>query len=202
MCFYNLMENLLFMVLIGDILFNTQEVLIRLNPNGEQDTTFSKVKLNVGNNLGTINSFLLQPDGKIVIGGTFSDINNRQFSKLARILPNGEIDSAFKPKPDREVRSVKLQTDGKILVGGLFRFINRDTVNGMARLQSSGLLDSTFKLPGVPEQKEIMAIDIQADGKIIVCGSRNSVKGGDMGLHRPPAFQWFVRYQFPFRKKP
>ncbi|MFV0415207.1 MAG: delta-60 repeat domain-containing protein, partial [Chthoniobacterales bacterium] len=47
---------------------------------------------------GTIYAMLLQPDGKIVIGGEISTVSNQPVSNLARLLPDGSLDTDFKSK--------------------------------------------------------------------------------------------------------
>ena len=97
---------------------------------------------------GTVYAVVVQPDGKIVIGGDFTSLSpnggalvTRKY--IARLNPDGTIDSAFDPNADATVRSLALQPDGKILVGGQFSNIGGQTRFRIARLDAvTGLADS------------------------------------------------------------
>ena len=86
--------------------------IARLNPNGSLDATF-----NPGSGADrTVETVALQSDDKIVIGGDFSAINGVPRDHLARLNPDGSLDSSFSPKmAGDEVRKVLVQRDGKIL---------------------------------------------------------------------------------------
>ncbi|MEJ7701795.1 MAG: delta-60 repeat domain-containing protein [Pyrinomonadaceae bacterium] len=71
------------------ILTNT---IVRLNNNGATDSTFVSPTFN-----DTLNQFLVQPDGSILVGGRFTAINNVSRSNIARLQPNGALDIGFLP---------------------------------------------------------------------------------------------------------
>jgi len=54
--------------------------------------------------------------------------------RLARLNPDGTLDSGFTPEPNNQVSSLALQTDGKILVGGNFTVAGGQPRNRIARL--------------------------------------------------------------------
>ncbi|MBX7186267.1 MAG: delta-60 repeat domain-containing protein, partial [Vicinamibacteria bacterium] len=62
----------------------------------------------------------VQPDGKIILAGSFTSVLGQPRHYLARLNADGTLDAAFDPNPDVPVYSVALQADGKILVGGDF----------------------------------------------------------------------------------
>ena len=65
--------------------------IIRLNPNGAVDSSF-----NIGSGAGDIvESVVLQPDGKILIGGYVGSVNGVPLRSIARLNQNGSLDSAF-----------------------------------------------------------------------------------------------------------
>lgn len=67
--------------------------IARLLENGTLDSSFSLPdKPNQA-----VSSVLVQPDGKIVIGGSFTTIGNRIFPGIARLNIDGTIDETFKP---------------------------------------------------------------------------------------------------------
>ena len=44
---------------------------------------------------GTVYATALQPNGELVIGGTFSSIGGNSRSRLARLYSNGTVDTGF-----------------------------------------------------------------------------------------------------------
>ena len=117
---------------------------------------------------------VLQPDGKLIVGGAFS-IPNKGF---ARINANGTVDKAFgigKGVDALPVFAVALQPDGKILLGGDFNTINDESAPHIARLNKDGTVDFTFNAntgaAGLGDSSAVRAIVVQPDGKIIVGGS-------------------------------
>ena len=62
--------------------------------------------------------FVVQPDGKILIGGGFTTITGVSRSRIARLNPDQTLDPGFDPNANESVYSICYQSDGKILVGG------------------------------------------------------------------------------------
>src|SRR5512145_61686 len=93
-------------------LFPVVSTLAALDP-GTLDTGFDPGS--VANN--SIYAMVVQPDGKILIGG---DLTNR----IARLNADGSADSLFNNnvigRLDGRVLALAVQSDGKILVGGEF----------------------------------------------------------------------------------
>ncbi len=100
---------------------------------------------------GNIRTVVVQPDGKILIGGDFTMLSPNggtpvMRNRIARLNPDGTLDTAFNPNAGGPVTSIALQADGKILVGGDFNGTNSiggETRNRIARLDAAtGLADS------------------------------------------------------------
>jgi uncharacterized delta-60 repeat protein len=131
---------------------------------------------------GQVNVVVVQPDGKILIGGGFTTLAPNGGAPvarnyIARLNPDGTLDTAFNPNASFVVRAIALQTDGKLLVGGDFTNIGGQPRNRIARLDAvTGLADS-FN----PNANAIVAsIAVQPDGKILVGGyfeGANSIGG-------------------------
>jgi uncharacterized delta-60 repeat protein len=130
----------------GDITgFNGTSVnrIVRLNSNGSLDNTFYT---GTGAN-AAVNTIVQQPDGKILIGGSFTRFNGVTVNHIARLNINGSLDNTFNPGSgaSASVNTIVQQTDGKILIGGSFtRFNGVITANRIARLNSDASLDNTF----------------------------------------------------------
>jgi Domain of unknown function (DUF5122) beta-propeller len=95
---------------------------------GDLDTSF--LSSAGGTTNGSIAVFKVQPDGKILAGGFFTEVNGVAQYGLLRLNSDGSRDSSFLP-PDfysvfgvgGAIDAIGLQSDGKILVGG--RIIGR-----------------------------------------------------------------------------
>ncbi len=149
--------------------------LARLNPDGTVDSTF-----NPSPNT-TVAALLVQPDGKILVGGGFTTIAGTTRVRLARLNPNGSLDSGFTAGADGSVYSLAVQADGKILIGGLFAIVNETPRSAIARLNADGSLDAAFNLNvtgvNVGTQQQLAAIVVQPDGKILLGGNFSQVAG-------------------------
>ena len=155
--------------------WQTHNNLGRLETDGTVDTWFT------ADADGEIYSLALQPDGKILVGGSFTmmapDGSGR--TNLARLNPDGTLDSGFDPRPDGSVWSLAVQADGRILVGGAFTALSPDGVgrSRIGRLNADGSVDGAFN-PGVGGSTPyVYSLGMQADGKILVGGYFTTVAG-------------------------
>ena len=158
--------------------------IVRVNVDGTVDTTF-----NPGPN-GQIYAIAVQPaDQKILIAGAFTAIETASgtsvaISYLARLNPDGSVDTSFNPSPNLQVNSIAIQSDGKILAGGAFTAVesaNSTTLtqrNDMARFNSDGSVDTTFDpdLNGIP-----YAIVLLSNGEMLIAGSFSSITPNETG---------------------
>ena len=123
-----------------------------------------------------IRDMVLQPDGKLVVGGDFIALNGRPVVNLARLLPDGQVDTTFADLPiDGEVASLALQADGKLLLGGYFTTVGGQSRIGIARLLPTGALDPAFISPfgGAPPPYAYSIVNklvVQPGRGIIVAG--------------------------------
>ncbi len=150
----------------------------RINVDGSLDTAF---QANVGTGpldvaAPEVNSIVIQPDGKILIGGPFTTVNGFSRQGVARLLTNGVVDTTFLAAGGgvngtftRYVNHVSLQADGKILIAGGFNTYLGTSRPGVARLNSDGTLDTTFN-PGSPAIFGANVVEAHSDGKIYVAG--------------------------------
>lgn len=148
--------------------------LARLESNGSVDTSFDP---GTGPN-GAVSTMVIQTDGKIIIGGSFSTYNGTARNRIARLNTDGTLDTSFDPGtgPDGYLQSLALQTDGKIVIGGSFTSYNGTDRNRIARLESNGSLDATFN-PGTGANDVVNAVAVQTDGKIVIGGAFSTYAG-------------------------
>ncbi|MGI8786685.1 MAG: delta-60 repeat domain-containing protein [Pyrinomonadaceae bacterium] len=129
---------------------------------------------------GLVRLIVVQPDGKIIIGGGFTTILGVVRNRIARLNPDGTLDTTFNPNADNTLYSIVVQPDGKILIGGYFTTLAPnngapvDRIN-IARLNADGTLDMGFD-PN-PQNSGVFAITVQSDGKILIVGFFTTVGG-------------------------
>src|SRR5437016_1021035 len=85
---------------------------------------------------GQVRVVVVQPDGKILIGGDFTTVLGVARSRIARLNPDGTLDTAFDPNASNNVYSIAVQADGKILAGGVFNSIGGQMRVHIARLDA------------------------------------------------------------------
>ncbi|WP_129672020.1 hypothetical protein [Candidatus Chloroploca sp. Khr17] len=140
----------------------------RLEADGRLDETF------IADVNGSLYTLLEQLDGKLVVGGEFTQVAGEDRQNVARLNANGSLDPSFGigEGADGAVYALAQQADGKILLGGMFRNFNGATASRIARLESDGSRDATFV---VNANDDVYAIAVQPDGKIVFGGAFNAV---------------------------
>ena len=161
----------------GDIFIGSSGAVHRLDANGTRDTNF--VVTLAG---GIPEKLVVQPDGKVVIVGSFEQVNEVTHRRVARLNPDGILDPGFNTGEgaDGTVECVALQTNGKILIGGSFTQVTGpegwQRRPRLARLNSDGTLDTNFvsAFPHFPSATtavgRVNAIAVQNDGLILAGG--------------------------------
>jgi uncharacterized delta-60 repeat protein len=129
----------------------------------------------------SVNTMVLQSDGKLVVGGKFTKLNGEPRNYIARLNPDRTLDAEFNPVADGQVNALALQPDGKLVVGGEFKNLGEEPRKYIARLNPDGTLDAEFN-PGatfidVGSDNAVQALVVQPDGKILVGGWIYSVDG-------------------------
>jgi uncharacterized delta-60 repeat protein len=163
-----------------------QRGITKLFADGATDTSF---RSNIGTGFNhdffsrDFRALKVQEDGKILVCGQFTTFNNTSANYLARLNPDGTLDSLFQtnlgtgpsinpPFTTVEMEALAVQTDGKILIGGRFDAFNGTTAKSIARLNSNGTFDSSFmENAGSAFNGDVESLSIQQDGKIIVGGT-------------------------------
>ena len=162
-------------ILVGgefDTLNNTtQNNIFRLNSDGTLDATF-----NTGSGFNrAVTCFAIQPDGKILVGGSFFMYKGLPVPpRLVRLNADGNLDATFSTVLgfNGTVNSIALQPDGKMVVAGFFSTANGASKVGITRLNSDGTIDATFNVgTGLTgSQPFAHAVKLQSDGKVLLGG--------------------------------
>ncbi|MCH8477019.1 MAG: hypothetical protein LAT56_03640 [Wenzhouxiangella sp.] len=117
---------------------------------------------------------ILQPDGKIVIAGTFQ-ATVPIVSKIIRLHHNGKLDEDFaEPLSNSQINDLALQPDGKIMVAGNI-FADSTSWRHINRLTADGHRDASFTPP--PINNRVTHVIVQPDVNIFIGGRFTEVGG-------------------------
>ena len=99
-----------------------------------------------GVNVRPVGVVAFQQDGKVLIGGDFTQVRDATRNRIARFNVDGSLDTSFNvgTGPNDLVKVIKVQPDGKILVGGDFRTWNGSVRSCLVRLNEDGSLDTSL----------------------------------------------------------
>jgi uncharacterized delta-60 repeat protein len=189
-------------------------LVARYTITGTLDTSFGTNGLVITDLSGTgsldvAHDVVVQPDGRIVVGGCgavgIGDCASGGSFAVLRYSSTGLLDPTFSGDGkvittifDRNIIfSVALQPDGKIVAGGCAAMLPSSCTAGrfaLLRITPSGALDTTFGGSGKRNAEIGPAntgydVAVQPDGKIVIVGcaapmTGNCNKGGHFGLLR------------------
>jgi uncharacterized delta-60 repeat protein len=118
--------------------------MTRLETNGVVDVTFTPT-VTSGAGKGTINTLCLQNDGKVFLGGSFDKVNNTNRSGVARLNPNGSLNTSFNPTNITSGPNVVLlDANGNLVVGGFVQTLPGNAQPGIVRLLGDLVLPPRF----------------------------------------------------------
>lgn len=149
--------------------------IVRLNANGTKDTSFA---IGTGPN-DYVETAVVQPDGKMVLGGRFTSYNGTAVNRLCRVNANGTLDNTFTVGvgANERIREVALQPDGKIIVVGDFTEYSGVTTGRIVRLNANGSVDTSFNSGGSGALSKIWTLKLQPDNKILIGGEFQAYNG-------------------------
>jgi uncharacterized delta-60 repeat protein len=165
-------------VLVGGNFSSVQSApfnrIARLMADGSVDTSFNP---GTGAN-GPVEAIALQPNGQILIGGSFTSVNGQTCNRVARLHPNGSLDTSFDVQlgANSTVRALAVTATGKIVVAGQFLSFNGASVNFIVQLNANGSVDGNFAT-GSGFNGSTHALAIQPDNRILVGGAFTQFQG-------------------------
>ncbi|HEY1790904.1 MAG TPA: Calx-beta domain-containing protein [Verrucomicrobiae bacterium] len=119
--------------------------IVRLTSNGSIDATFNPGTAATN---GIIKAVTIQPDGKVLVGGSFVGFEGFATTNIVRLNGDGSMDTNFAanvaPGANNVVEQIVLQPDTRILVVGQFTQFNGFVRNGVTRLMPTGAVDPTI----------------------------------------------------------
>jgi uncharacterized delta-60 repeat protein len=137
-----------------------QTNLARLNSDGTLDPSFNATTL------GLPDVLLVQPDGKILVGGDFFN-TPVGVNYCRRLNADGGLDTTFNSvltdAAFPSVYALALQTDGSILIGGIFDTLGGVPRSNFGRLSKDGSTDLNFD----PGGGAVHSLALQPDGRVL-----------------------------------
>src|SRR5881394_1257673 len=149
-----------------------RDQIAKLNADGSVDPTFVP-QAGFKGYYPQIFTLAVQPDGKIIAGGTFELTSNTNVN-IVRLQSDGSVDPDFHVRNLGSVLALAVQPDGKIVLGGTF---------GVRRVNADGTPDASFGPvsvsvpPATTYSVSVNAIHLYSDGRILIGGYFASVNG-------------------------
>ena len=163
--------------------------LVSFSQSGDLDTSFGvngKVVTGFGPNDSRANAIVIQPDGKMIVGGSCQTFDGSIHFALARYNANGTLDTTFgangKTVPrvfempnqghvENNILSFVLLDSGKFLVVGTYSINNNPSGIVIARFNTDGTIDTTFGTAGIVSKENGSVkegLKMLPDGKFII----------------------------------
>lgn len=116
-------------------------------------------------------------NGNILVTGRFGYFKGMVREGVALMSPLRSLRSDFQPAVKRpgQVNQVLYLSSGKTLIAGDFSQVNYHRIINLARLNPDGSLDPSFLQTSVPSDKDVRAIEVLSNGKIMVGSSSSSL---------------------------
>ena len=152
--------------------------IVRLLSNGSLDSDFAGGLPGCN---GTVIALALQPDGKIIVGGSFTTMHGQARGRVCRLNPDGTLDEFFASGLSGAagtVAAVLIQPDGKTVIAGYFLKVNDTNKKRIARLNLDGSLDGNFRAAA---EGDVLGLALQANGGIFLVGVFDVVSGQQRG---------------------
>jgi uncharacterized delta-60 repeat protein len=114
--------------------------LKRYNSDGSLDNTFQSTPN------GEVRSIELLPDGKYLIGGTFSSVGGTVRPKIAKLFADGTLDASFSPAiaSDETFSELKALPSGHVYVHLYVTPFRQDPIPRFVRYNPDGSVDTSF----------------------------------------------------------
>lgn len=152
-------------LILGYFTGSTTEIY-RLLPDGTRDPSFS-VTLRTGSQ---DTKMLLQPDGKLILGGDVLQVNGAPPFFIARLNADGSTDASYHPAAYTNARlyinTIALDANGALLVGGEALNVVGGRNQAIFRLLPTGALDPTFSLDASLLPRSCSRLVVQPGGQI------------------------------------
>lgn len=177
-------------ILVGGIFLGVEDIVVnniaRFNPDGSLDEDFVS---NLGSGpQGNVRDIYVNESGEIYVGGSFNWFSDSYHPGIVKLLVDGTMDENFDsniyvPFVGPGVEKI-LPQENDLILGGSFQ---SNLIDQFVRIDgATGIIDASFNADNLfdldissGERMEIVGLDLQSDGKILVYGRNvNSPEGG------------------------
>lgn len=168
----------------GDFMFYNGTLankFCKITPTGAIDNVFT-ANITGGGFNGIVRAMDVLNDGKIIVGGSFTNALSFPYNKLACLNSDGSINTSFNIGDgiSGEVYAIKVTPKNKILVGGGFNFYNNISQMSIIQLNTDGTKDANFVngsgMYSSSFSPDVYCINIQADSNIVIGGEFTKYK--------------------------
>jgi len=175
------------------VIARRSSVLTRLRPNGSLDNSFGttgNVAVNIGGIAAELHAVAVQPDGKVVVAGWYTNPSNTREAMVLRYNTDGTPDATFGTGGVAHVTTysggdaaygLTLLPDGKVVVLGT-TYTSNSSMLFAARFTPAGAPDPTWGNTGavtldIHTNYDIAsAAVVQPDGKLVVAANTGVVR--------------------------
>ncbi len=146
--------------------------LVRLLEDGTVDETFdARFESDLGS--AVVSALGVDEQGRVVVGGRFYRANGQARHHLARLYPDGRLDTDFAAGlnlggPEAAVNALAPLPGGRWMAGGTFTRVNALARPGLVRLRPDGTPDPGFapRFPATADPPTVSALAAWPDGRV------------------------------------
>jgi len=126
---------------------------------------------------GLVYTVEVLPDGVILIGGDFNEVDGVSKTNIAAFQGNGDLITAFDISMETGSRifHILYLNEQNILVSGQFNSIENQPFSGIAQISRDGDLMTKFKSPD--DIGHVRKVALHSDDKVYIIGDFNQVNG-------------------------
>lgn len=152
----------------------------RLNESGELDNSFILGKVDYLE----VYASSVREDGKILIGGNFTQYNQFTANNIVCLNSDGTQDTSFQENGgfNYSVYTLENHSNNTFWVGGNFAKYGSTLADSIILLDPTSVINNTFEIGSVVAKSSLRVVCPQSDGKILVGGHfnhyNNTVKTG------------------------
>ncbi len=144
----------------------------RQNADGSTDASYPSVIA------GGVTRMVLRPDNKLLIAGSFQQVNGFAQGRLALINSDASLDLTFNQNGigavGGNINDVILTSQGTMFVGGTFTQFNGIARNKIAKLNVDGSLDTSFTYTPPNANTVIRDLEYLGDGRLVISGDQTA----------------------------
>ncbi len=151
--------------------------LVKFSADGVPDPGFGPFAISPAN--ASVHAVAVQSDGRVLVGGDFSGFAGGSTAKIARLLPNGQLDTSFAVGStgfDGVVSSIALDSQGRVYVGGTFSTYGGSAAPRLVRLAANGVRDTGFAV-GSGFSLDVNEVVVESDDRVLAGGSFTAYQG-------------------------